>query len=261
MSSQVIVATNLTDLHREPSFLSEMLTQVFNGTALEILESNKEWRRVRMSDGYEGWAYAPYLCDAAAPAPTHLVCAATAIVYSDHQQHIRVGSLPIGTELHVAEQRNARSRVQLAGTMLPAGWIDPGDLRPLSRLSPDAARAQMLEDARRLIGVYYLWGGNTSFGLDCSGLTLLLHRLAGISIPRDAHQQFAAGKPVGAPYRLGDLLFFHGQNDKSRITHVGMSIGDWRMIHSSRDRNGVYEEDVQASDDLRTRFAGVRSFL
>jgi gamma-D-glutamyl-L-lysine dipeptidyl-peptidase len=261
VSSRMIVATNLTDLHREPSFLSEMLTQVFNGAALEILESDKEWRRVRMPDGYEGWAYAPYLSESAAPAPTHLVCAAAAIFYSDHQQNIRVGSLPIGTELCVAEERNERARVQLAGGMLSGGWIDAGDLRPLSRLSPDAARAQMLEDARRLIGVYYLWGGNTAFGLDCSGLTFLLHRLLGISIPRDAHPQFAAGKPVGAPYRLGDLLFFHGQNDETRITHVGMSIGDWRIIHSSRLRNGVYEEDVQASDDLGTRFAGARSFL
>jgi hypothetical protein len=261
VSNKISVATNLTDLHREPSFISEMLTQVFNGTVLEILESSKDWRRVRMADGYEGWTYAPYLSEISAPVPTHLVCAATSILYSDHQQNIPAGRLSGGTEIHVTEQRSERARVQLAGMMLPTGWIDLHDLRPLSRLSSDAARTQMIDDARRLIGVYYLWGGNTAWGLDCSGLTFLLHRLSGISIPRDAHQQFAAGKPIGTPYHAGDLLFFHGETDKDRITHVGMSIGNWRMMHSSRNRNGVYEEDVQGSDDLRNRFAGARSFL
>jgi hypothetical protein len=50
-----VIATNLTDLHVEPSFLSEMLTQVTNGTALEILEERDKWSFVRQRDGYMGW--------------------------------------------------------------------------------------------------------------------------------------------------------------------------------------------------------------
>src|SRR5829696_5864195 len=58
------VATNLTDLHVEPSFLSELLTQVTNGVTLEILEEKDKWVFVRQGDGYLGWAYRPYLADA-----------------------------------------------------------------------------------------------------------------------------------------------------------------------------------------------------
>ena len=38
---QLTVATNLTDLHREPSFLSEMLTQILNGMTMEVLEEQE----------------------------------------------------------------------------------------------------------------------------------------------------------------------------------------------------------------------------
>jgi cell wall-associated NlpC family hydrolase len=119
----------------------------------------------------------------------------------------------------------------------------------------------MIEDARRFTGVYYLWGGNSAFGIDCSGLMYLIHRLCGYAIPRDARLQFPVGTPVEPPFTHGDLLFFHADSDPSRIGHVGMSVGGWRIIHSSRSRNGVFEEDVQASEGLTRTFAGARRLL
>ena len=107
-----------------------------------------------------------------------------------------------------------------------------------------------------MTGIYYLWGGNSAWGTDCSGLVWLTHRLAGYTVPRDAHPQFHAATPVDPPYQPGDLFFFHKDADPTRIGHVGISLGGWRMIHSSRTRNGVYEEDIQASDELKRKFAG-----
>src|SRR3989442_1574350 len=83
MSKQMIVAANLTDLHREPSFLSEMLMQVFNGAVLEILEVKDRWCFVRQSDGYQGWAHRPYLTTPPAPAATHIVSSASALGLPD----------------------------------------------------------------------------------------------------------------------------------------------------------------------------------
>src|SRR3989442_1574352 len=85
--------------------------------------------------------------------------------------------------------------------------------------------------------------------------SFLLHRLSGYPIPRDAALQFPAGRVVDPPYTMGDLLFFHSDSDPNRISHVGISTGGWNMIHSSRSRNGVYEEDVQASENLQRTFA------
>jgi cell wall-associated NlpC family hydrolase len=150
-----------------------------------------------------------------------------------------------------------------AGSMLPPGWVLSNSLRSLARFPhpPDIARRQMIADARQLTGVYYLWGGNAAFGTDCSGLSSLVHRLSGYAIPRDARLQFPAGRPVEPPFSPGDLLFFRSDSDPGRIAHVGISTGGWRMIHSSRSRNGVYEEDVKANENLQKTFAGARSFL
>ncbi len=67
------VATNLTGLYAQPSFSAEMLTQVTNGTPLDVLAAKDLWCHVRQADGYEGWAYARYLSNDPAPTPTHLI--------------------------------------------------------------------------------------------------------------------------------------------------------------------------------------------
>ena len=261
------VATNLTDLHVEPSFLSELLTQVTNGVRLEILEEKDKWAFARQADGYLGWAYRPYLTDASPTKPTHIVTSPVMSIFAEGKNSPEALSrLLAGTQVEVIRVEHDCAYVKLAGEMLPIGWLPRQYLRPLDSLpkSGDAARTQMIADARQFRGVYYLWGGGSAFGIDCSGLAQLVHKLAGVTIPRDADMQFAAGKPVeGGPenFQPGDLLFFTGDHNRRKISHVGISLGGWNMIHSSRFHNGVYEDDVQQRPHLRDNFAGARTFL
>jgi cell wall-associated NlpC family hydrolase len=73
--------------------------------------------------------------------------------------------------------------------------------------------------------------------------------------------QFDNGRPVDPPFQPGDLLFFASPNGHRRITHVGVSLGDWQLIHSSRSHNGVYVDNVQEVKHLRETFAGARTFV
>jgi cell wall-associated NlpC family hydrolase len=122
-------------------------------------------------------------------------------------------------------------------------------------------RQAIAHDSQRMIGIPYLWGGVSGNGIDCSGFARLVHRWAGVDIPRDADMQHAAAKPVEPPYQIGDLFFFAESDSSRKISHVGVSLGGWKMIHSSRARNGVYVDDLQQRKDLMDIFAGAGSFL
>src|SRR5689334_4492298 len=122
----MIVATTLTDLHKEPSFLAEMLRQVFNGMSVQVLEEQGLWCRVRMGDdGYEGWAYRPYLSDAStAIQATHRVTHVSAPVFIDERASRVRTRLMAGSDVRFVETDRTGgdvSRVQLAGGT--GGWI------------------------------------------------------------------------------------------------------------------------------------------
>ena len=63
------------------------------------------------------------------------------------------------------------------------------------------------------------------------------------------------------PFQPGDLLYFGSGSGARKITHVGMSIGGWEIIHSSGPRNGVYVDNVQETSWLRDPFVGANTFL
>lgn len=257
------VAANLTDLHREPSFLSELMTQVTNGVALDVQKEDGKFCYVRQTDGYEGWAYAPFLTDTPAPKPTHIVCSPQTFLAGEPAKTQILSRVLAGTRVHVAEQTDCWSRIVLAGDRVPGNWLMSEDLRPLSELplAPANARIQMIEDARRFMGIYYLWGGGSAWGIDCSGLAQLAHRLSGYDIPRDCALQYPVGREIQPPFKLGDLLYFWNEA-RTRVGHVGISLGEgWKIIHSSRGKNGVYEEDVEQNANLKASYAGARSFL
>ncbi|HRK74017.1 MAG TPA: SH3 domain-containing C40 family peptidase, partial [Rhodothermales bacterium] len=104
-----------------------------------------------------------------------------------------------------------------------------------------ATSVSLVETARRLMGVPYLWGGTSAKGVDCSGFTKTIYAINGLMLQRDASQQAREGILVDetgnfAKLQPGDLLFFGKKatpNSRERVIHVGMWIGEGRFIHSS----------------------------
>ena len=135
-------------------------------------------------------------------------------------------------------------------------------------ISDETAEA-IIAQAMKLVGVPYLWGGMSAKGVDCSGLVRICHIMNGILLPRNASQQVKCGERVKmeiderwweiltspsahqndnndslrdemlrrtANLERGDLVFFGtpATDEKPmRITHVGIYLGENKIIHSS----------------------------
>jgi cell wall-associated NlpC family hydrolase len=254
------IATNLTGLYEKPTFSVPLASELYYGTELEILDEQGKWVFAKQNDGYLGWVYRPYLAEGPAAKPTHLVLVTSYGLRARPERESEIVTRVVsGTGLVVEEARGEWARVAASKT----GWMQFVHLRAFNEMpaSVDEKRKALIKDASLLIGVPYLWGGTTGHGIDCSGFTRLLHRWIGIEIPRDADMQHSAAKPVEPPFETGDLLFFSENSDNRHITHVGMSLGGWKMIHSSRSRNGVYIDDAREDEAHKDGFVSAGSFL
>lgn len=105
--------------------------------------------------------------------------------------------------------------------------------------SNDAALvARLIDGAYEWVGTPYRYGGTERTGADCSGfLQRLFADVAAVSLPRNSRKQAEYCRPV-ARERLqpGDLVFFNGSRVGGDIGHVGLYLGEERMIHASSSR-------------------------
>ena len=111
--------------------------------------------------------------------------------------------------------------VQVAGTVISG-----------SSAVPNQAASAAVAYAQKQIGKPYLWGGTGPDSFDCSGLTMMAYRAAGVDIPRTADQQWLWGPQVSpSQVQPGDLVFFAGADGTATAPgHVGIVIGHGLMI-------------------------------
>ncbi|MEU7854619.1 C40 family peptidase [Nonomuraea sp. NPDC049141] len=104
--------------------------------------------------------------------------------------------------------------------------------------------------AKDQLGDPYRYGATGPGSFDCSGLVQYAWKKAGVKIPRVTNSQFARIKKKVSWKNLkpGDLLFFHG------LGHVGMFVGNGKMIHSPRTGQTVRIEKL--SGWRKASFAG-----
>lgn len=114
---------------------------------------------------------------------------------------------------------------------------------------------EVVECAKKYLGVKYVYGGSSPSGFDCSGLVQYVCKSVGISVNRTAASQFNNGKAVNKDELMpGDLLFFA---KNGRIHHVGIYAGDGRMIHAPHTGDVVKLSDFNTSYRQR-EFVGAR---
>ncbi len=137
-----------------------------------------------------------------------------------------------------SERQGTRGAV----TQRPSG----NDTVRASESSRPASRSgkEVVKEARTWIGVRYRLGGQTRRGVDCSGLTMMVFKRFGVSLPHWDDKQYRMGAKVEkGQEQPGDLVFFneHGRG----ISHVGIYAGNGKLIHASDYFNEVTESQMK----------------
>jgi len=111
---------------------------------------------------------------------------------------------------------------------------------------PDSLQVVGVEPiARTYLSIPYRYGAQSRTSTDCSGFVQQVFREFDIKLPRTAREQFTVGKKVDrTDLASGDLLFFRTRTKKNYPTHVGIYLGNGKMIHASSRSRKVVISDV-----------------
>lgn len=105
-----------------------------------------------------------------------------------------------------------------------------------SELSPELNKKyqKSLAYAETLLGVPYVFGGTSEFGIDCSGYIYKSYNAGGIPVPRTTAEGFYNMSDKISNPKVGDLVFF-SNTYRAGISHIGIYIGDGKMINAGGD--------------------------
>lgn len=230
----------------EPSDPSEMVTQLLFGELYRVIDERKKWVKVRGThDGYEAWIDRKQHTELREAefnqllaAPKHYANELISIMNHTHDGSF--SSIVLGSMLPNYANESC--------SILSQEFTIDGHVIQ----NPTVGRNLLIETAFLYLNAPYLWGGRTPFGIDCSGFSQIVYRMCGVDLPRDASLQAEIGDRLSFIEEAipGDLAFF--DNAEGRITHVGILLGDNKIIHASGkvrvdriDHQGIFNDEMR----------------
>ena len=229
-----------------PDDRSEMVSQMLFGELAEILETKEKWLSVRLlHDNYSGWISQGQIT----------------VLSDDDFENLDNATKWVNTDLvQVLENKSKNASFLVTGgssfyncdeghfKLLGDEFVYHGGMNQVK----DFDRDLLVNSAMMFLHCPYLWGGRSALGIDCSGLTQLVYKIAGKSIFRDASQQATQGEIINLIHEAlpGDLLFF--DNEEEIINHVGILLDSEHILHAHQkvridkiDHQGIFNTDIK----------------
>lgn len=166
------------------------------------------------------------------------------------------------TPLHVLSEENGWYEVQLPTG--DVGWVYTDDLRKVEQSGPadesGLRGADIVREAMRYLGTPYVWGGESTGGVDCSGFVYIVFvsRVPGLA-RMSSFDYFQMGVAVDrANLQPGDLVFF--TTYAPGPSHVGIYVGEGKFIQAS---SGTRRVTISSLDEpyYTARYLGARRLM
>ena len=270
-----VVRISVAQLRREPRVTAEMISQAIMGGEIRVLKAGTGgFYYCQMEDDYLGWLKSSSMATGDKDFLQQwrkknklVVTTLFAQVWESRED----GANPVSDLVMLNKIILVRAYPGWCEVELPdgrKGFVNANQVteeKAFAKKYPATAEA-IIKTGKQMIGNPYVWGGTSVKGFDCSGFTQTVYKHHGIQLPRDANMQVKMGREVSMEKDLkelqpADLLFFG--SSISRISHVGMYLGDGRYIHcSGLMRVNNFDPDADDYDAyLRGRLQAVRRIL
>ncbi|HBG25881.1 MAG: hypothetical protein A2Y10_17865 [Planctomycetes bacterium GWF2_41_51] len=238
-----IICVSVANLRETPSHKAQLVDQEIMGYTIKLLKKQDNWCEVQTEYGYTGWMTDSSFCamDEAKlkqwkESKKVRIVKVFATVYSNADvlstpvTCIMMNVLLNKVETVIGGWIKVGTPDGRVGYLKTEDCVDAGKID----LQKEQLSKSIINTAKLMMGVPYLWGGKSSTANDCSGFTSTVFRANGINIGRDSRKQAVEGKKVDFKKDFsnvlpGDLLFF----GTDRISHVAISLGGKEYIHQS----------------------------
>lgn len=218
---------SIVSVRKDPQDVSEQITQLLFGDHYEVVEKtiDSKWLKIRIYfDQYTGWI------DAKQHQP----------ITKEYFNYINNSEYKITTDITSTLLFNKSQLTVLLGSIIPISTAELFKMEEQFAFNGETKNLGQKREfeyvktiAQKYLNAPYLWGGKSPFGIDCSGFTQVVYKIAGYHLLRDAWQQSTQGKPIGkiTEAKPGDLAFF--LNKDGKIIHTGIFLGGDKIIHAS----------------------------
>ena len=152
-------------------------------------------------------------------------------------------TVPVGTEVTKGQpiaQIGSAGKMTLSfsyrnNSFNPYFYLNVGSILDSVEVEATGKAAQLIAEAEQYLGTPYVWGGYSPSGFDCSGFVsyVVNNCGAGFSFGRLTAESWRRQCSIisASQARPGDLIFFQGTYNTSGASHVGIYLGDGKMIH------------------------------